>query len=87
LYFDLVLASLSEAARMELRSMDPAKHEYQSDFAKQYYGQGKLEGELEGMARLVTRQLELRFGPLPADALAQVASASIEDLDATASGC
>jgi hypothetical protein len=31
LYFDLVLASLSEAARRELQTMDPAKYEYQSE--------------------------------------------------------
>ncbi len=41
LYLDLVLASLSEAAKRELKAMDPAKYEYQSDFAKQYIALGK----------------------------------------------
>jgi hypothetical protein len=81
LYFDLVLASLSEAARTELRSMDPAKYEYQSEFARRYVAQGRLEGELEGRAELVTRQLTRRFGSLPPAALEQIASASIEKLD------
>jgi hypothetical protein len=82
LYFDLVLASLSEAARKELRTMDPAKYEYQSDFAKHYVAQGKAEGELRGRAGLITRQLTLRFGPLPPEALSRIATASIEELDA-----
>lgn len=74
LYFDLVLASLSEAARQELQAMDPAKYEYQSEFAKRYVAQGrsegKAEGQLEGRADLVARQLALRFGPLGDDARA-----------------
>jgi hypothetical protein len=78
LYFDLVRASLSEAARKELKAMDPAKYEYQSDFAKRYVAQGKLHGRAE----LVTRQLTLRFGSLPSDAQARIAAASIEELDA-----
>lgn len=86
LYFDLVLASLSEAARKELRTMDPAKYEYQSEFAKRYVAQGKLEGrlegKLEGRADLVIRLLTLRFGPLPADALAHISAAFLDDLDA-----
>jgi hypothetical protein len=86
LYFDLVLASLSEAARKELKTMDPAKYEYQSDFAKHYVAQGRLEGkaegQLQGRAELVTRQLRLRFGSLPPQALATITTASIEELDA-----
>jgi hypothetical protein len=82
LYFDLVLASLSEAARQELRTMDPAKYEYQSEFARRYVAQGKAEGEVEGRAELVTRQLTLRFGSLPEEALARIAAAASEELDA-----
>ena len=47
IYFDLVLASLGEAARRELRAMDPAKYEYQSDFAKRYVAQGRAEGRAQ----------------------------------------
>jgi hypothetical protein len=86
LYFDLVLASLSEAARQELRNMDPAKYEYQSEFARRYVAQGrvegKAEGQFEGRAALVVRQLTLRFGPLGNDVQARISAASIEDLDA-----
>jgi hypothetical protein len=90
LYFDLVLASLSEAARTELGNMDPAKYEYQSEFAKRYVAQGRLEGkaegkaegEHEGRASLITRLLERRFGRLSAGTLARIVAASIDDLDA-----
>ncbi len=34
LYFDLIMHSLSEAARKALQTMNPAKYEYQSDFAR-----------------------------------------------------
>ena len=78
LYFDLVRASLSEAARKELKAMDPAKYEYQSEFAKRYFAQGQTEGR----AHLVRRLLSLRFGALPPEALARITAASIEDLDA-----
>ena len=86
LYFDLVLASLSEAARRELKTMDPAKYEYQSEFAKRYVAQGrvegKVEGELKGRSILVVRLLTRRFGPLPPEADARIAVATIEELDA-----
>jgi hypothetical protein len=58
--------------------MDPAKYEYQSDFAKHYVAQGKLHGRTE----LITRQLTLRFGSLPPDALSRIATAALEELDA-----
>ena len=82
LYFDLVLASLSEAARRELQTMDPAKYEYQSEFARRYVAQGKAEGILKGRADLVMRQLTLRFGPLSGEAVIRISEASIEELDA-----
>ena len=86
LYFDLVSASLSEAARKELQMMDPAKYEYQSEFAKRYIALGKAEGEAqgkaEGRADLVKRQLTLRFGKLPAETVTRISTASIEELDA-----
>jgi hypothetical protein len=82
LYFDLILASLSEAARRELQAMDPAKYEFQSEFARRYIALGKEEGKAEGRAELVKRQLALRFGTLPPEAAAHVSAASIEELDA-----
>ena len=78
LYLDLILASLSEAARRELQAMDPAKYEYQSDFAKRFVAQG----EASGRAALVIRLLTLRFGPPAEDVQARIAQAPIAELDA-----
>ena len=62
--------------------MDPAKYEYQSDFAKQYIGVGRAEGELHGRAALLQRQLTRRFGPLPPEAAERLSAATIDELDA-----
>ena len=48
LYCDLVLSSLTEAACQALQTMNASKYEYQSEFARRYYGQGKAEGRAEG---------------------------------------
>ena len=84
LYLDLVLTSLSEAAQRELRAMDPAKYEYQSDFAKRFVAQGRAEGKAEGKASIVVRLLARRFGALPSEAENRIAAASADELDAMA---
>jgi Domain of unknown function (DUF4351) len=81
LYRDMLSEAFSEAARRALQSMNPAKYEYRSEFARRYYGQGLSEGETKGRAELVLRQLSLRFGaPSEADR-ARIQGASIEELD------
>ena len=48
-YLDVVLAALTDAARTKLEEMmRPPGYEYQSDFARKYFGQGKAEGKAEG---------------------------------------
>lgn len=85
LYFDLVLNSVSEAARkVLLKSMPSFKYEYQSDFVKGFVAQGRAEGLAQGRVVLVTRLLTARFGPLSAEAKQKVESSSIEELDAIA---
>lgn len=81
LYFDLILSSLSEAARRALRTMDPAKYEYQSEFAKRYVAQGEAKGRA-ALAAVIAKQLALRFGPLPDDLKERLDTASMEALDA-----
>ena len=81
-YFDLIVAGLGDAARKAFQEMMNTKFEYQSDFARQYFGQGKAEGKAEGRAELLLRLLVRRFGPLPASAEVQVRSASAAELDA-----
>lgn len=85
LYVDLVLFSLSEAARKALQAMDPAKYEYQSEFAKRYFSEGhaegRAEGEVRGRAEIVLKLIALRFGS-PTDAVRnRILGASIAELD------
>jgi len=80
LYFDLILNSLSEAARQALNSMDAHTYEYQSDFARHYVAQGRAAGAADVIARL----LAVRFGPLSTETQRDIREASIADLDAMA---
>ena len=52
--------------------------EYQSDFARRYYGQGKAEGRVE----IVLKLLALRFGPLSEAEQACIHRAQEAQLDA-----
>lgn len=72
LYCDLVLNSLTENARRALLEMDAKKYEYQSEFARRYYGQGKAEG----MAEILLKQLTTRYGALSAATAARIREAS-----------
>ena len=51
LYLDLILARLDKKTRRALEAMTMQKYEYQSEFAKKYYGQGKQEGFAEGLSQ------------------------------------
>ncbi|WP_331067376.1 hypothetical protein [Steroidobacter sp.] len=88
LYFDLIHRSLSEAARRELSDMLPPNYEYQSEFARKYYGQGKTEGRAEGrretLIDLITKQLGLRFGPLDSVHLSRINAATSAELEKVA---
>ena len=81
LYFDLIMNSLSEAARRALGTMDLTTYEYQSDFAKHYVAQGVAEGEIRGRANLIIRLLTVRFGALSAEMRSQILSLSVAELD------
>lgn len=61
LYLDLVLHSLGAATRMALEAlMFQGKYEYQSDFARKYFFEGKAEGETSGKAIGVLHVLRAR---------------------------
>lgn len=77
LYFDLILSTLSEAARRALSTMDMTKYEYQSDFARHYLAQG----EAQGRAALISKLMERRFGVLADGVRLRIAAASIVELD------
>jgi hypothetical protein len=60
--------------------MNSLGYEYQSDFARRYYGQGKAEGRVE----IILKLLALRFGLLTEAVQARVRSAQDAPLDAVA---
>jgi hypothetical protein len=82
LYCDLILYSLSEAARRAFQNMRAFKYEYQSDFAKHYIGLGVEKGLARGRAEIVLRLLTIRFGAPGEDVKARVAAATVAELDA-----
>ena len=91
LYLDLVMISLSPNAREAFEAtMNSLGFEYQSDFARRYFGQGKAEGRtegrtegrLEGRVELALKLLALRFGQLPDETQTRVRSAQDAQLDA-----
>lgn len=76
LYYDIVLAALPAAAQRYLEVLVKARtYEYQSDFARRYFSQGKSEGE----ARAVLAVLDARGIDVPDDARARITGCS--DLD------
>jgi predicted transposase YdaD len=73
--------------------MDPAKYEFQSEFAKRYLSQGRAEGRAEGEAkgraegasmggaRVLLKLLALKFGPVPTTVIDRLQRASVEELE------
>ena len=71
-----VLNSLPEVARRALSAMDTKKYEYQSEFARRFYGQGRTD--------LLLKQLATRYGALSASEADKVRNASTPELDSMA---
>ena len=77
LYLDLILISLSANAPEAIEAtMNSLGYEYQSDFARRYVAQGRLE--------IILKQLASRFGPLPEAVHARVRSADGAQIDTMA---
>jgi hypothetical protein len=81
LYCYLIVHSLPEAARRALQTMDASKYEYQSEFARRYFGQGKAAGKEEGRVEIILKQLATRYGILSAAAEPRVRNAGSTELD------
>ena len=77
IYLDLIDHSLSEDAQRALQAMDPRKYEYQSEFARRHLAQGRAEGKVA----LIRRLLTLRFGTLTSQVEGRLTEASIAELD------
>jgi hypothetical protein len=97
LYFDVVMRCLSENAGIALEPcMGAFGFEYESDFARRYVAEGrvegkaegrvegKAEGKAEGRVELVLKLLALRFGSLSDADKARVRGARDGELDAVA---
>ena len=95
LYIDLILICLTENAPEGIEAtMNSLGFEYQSDFARRYFGQGKAEGRTEGRTEgraegraesrveIILKLLTLRFGPLTEAVQIRVRSGGDVQLDA-----
>jgi hypothetical protein len=81
LYADIIYANMGEIARRALEVfMDRGNYTYQTEFAKQHYGAGHHDGEVEGRRIMLLEQLEERFGALPAEVLDRIQQAGPEDI-------
>lgn len=84
LYPDFVIALLGAVARAALEKLMATTHyEFQSDFARRYYGEGKTEGKAEGKAETLLKLLQLRGFIVPEAEQARVlACRDLDRLDA-----
>jgi predicted transposase YdaD len=85
LYCDLILHSLPEAALRALKAMDLDNYEFQSDFARKYYGRGMkmgtARGRIEGRIEIILKMLARRYGALSEAIEARVRSLNSTELD------
>jgi len=73
LYYDVVSAALPEAARHHLEAlMRTRTYEYQSDFARKYFGQGQQAGRAKGESEALLTVLAAREIDVPEDAKARI---------------
>ncbi len=82
-YPDFIFAVLGKLARAALEQlMNKPNHEYQSDFARKYYSQGKAAGEASGEARLLLKLLRFKGFDVTPELTARVESCQdLEQLD------
>jgi hypothetical protein len=82
LYADLIYSNLNEIARAALEAlMEQHNYTYQSDFAKKYVAEGTKKGIELGYRALLRKQLQQRFGDLPADVMARLEEADADTLE------
>lgn len=82
LYLDVVLGALPRAAFGYLEALMATRtYEYQSDFARRYFFEGKAEGKAELAASAVLSVLDTRGIDVPDDVRARITScADLDDL-------
>jgi hypothetical protein len=86
IYSDFVENALSGPARREFRKMDPATYVFKGPTARRLIAKGEKKGLEKGLEKgriaLLTSLLTERFGALSRTVRGQLASSSIEQLDA-----
>lgn len=74
LYTDVILKALPAELRRILEARMIKGYQYQSDFARKYYGQGLEEGQGEGLRAAVIALARAKLKTVPADDLAKIAA-------------
>ncbi len=59
--------------------MNTQKYQYQSDFARKYYGEGIAEGKAEGKAEAVLTVLSTRGLPIDSEARSRILACKDEE--------
>jgi hypothetical protein len=80
LYVDMVVEAVPNVIRHMEDMMRPVGYEYQSKFARRFYGEGKDDGRLEGRLEVILEQLISKFGPLPDEIQTRVRGAEGAEL-------
>jgi hypothetical protein len=76
LAYDLIMASVDADVRLMLEArMQPRNYEYQSDFARKYFGEGKEAGRLQALRHVLGEVVGQRLG-----ALSEMRRARIEEV-------
>ena len=71
-----------DAVRAAVNKFHPEeKEQIMHKSVMRYVDQGRVEGRVEGEAKIITRQLRRKFGPLPSDIQEQVAQATPDELE------
>ncbi|HSR96881.1 MAG TPA: hypothetical protein VLM79_07525 [Kofleriaceae bacterium] len=76
LYLDVIMAALPAEIRQLLEARMIKGYEYQSDFARKYYGQGRQEGRGEGLREAVIALARIKLDRLGEGDLAAIESVS-----------
>jgi hypothetical protein len=73
LYADVAMAGLTAVARVAVEAlMESQGYEYQSEFARKYFADGKADGKAEGKAQAIVVVLRKRGVPLNTEAEARI---------------
>jgi hypothetical protein len=76
LYSDLVLRALPSDLQEVIGNDMLKNYEYQSNFARKYYGQGKTEGKAEGHREIALSIAQMRVPALSAELAARIEAAT-----------